>query len=298
MRWRVCLLIALAALATSGARAAELQEVRLWAKAPGEQGAIEAEKIDRSTRDPNVIERVTNVSEPTLTVYPAPSDKGNGVSVIIAPGGAYRFLSWSLEGEEIARWFNRSGITAFVLKYRVPTRAHDPGNRLALMDAQRSVGLVRSRAKDWGLNPAKVGFLGFSAGGHLGANLETNADTRAYDAVDEADKTSCRPDWVALIYPGALLDRQDPAKIAPELKVSGQTPPTFIAVASDDRGCLNPSIRYFEALNAADVKSELHVYTGGGHGFGIRDRAGVSATWPQRTVDWLRTVGILPPQGS
>jgi acetyl esterase/lipase len=261
--------------------------IRLWpGKAPGEQAAIEPEVTG---------ERVTNVSDPTLAVYPAPADKATGVGILIAPGGAYQFLSWPLEGTEIAEWFNRIGVTAFVLKYRVPRRSFDTDSRLPLMDAQRAMSLVRRRAKEWALDPARIGFLGFSAGGHLGANLENNPEPRAYEAVDETDTTSCRPDFTVLIYPGGLLDPKDPTRLAPAMRLSKNTPPTFIAVAADDTGSAENSIRYFLALRAAGVPGELHVYAGGGHGFGIRPRAGASATWTDRCVDWLRTLKMLPP---
>jgi acetyl esterase/lipase len=185
-------------------------------------------------------------------------------------------------------------VTAFVLKYRVPTRSFDSGNRLALMDAQRAVSLVRSRAKEWELDPAKIGFLGFSAGGHLGARLENSGDDRAYPAADESDRASARPDFAVLIYPGGLTEHQDSTRLVPEVQVSAKTPPTFVAVAADDAGCADCSVRYWQALKAASVKSELHVYTSGGHGFGMRPSAGTAATWPERAAEWLRTLRILP----
>jgi acetyl esterase/lipase len=266
---------------------AENAVIRLWPeKAPGEQGPVEPETFTEG--------RVTNVSEPTLTVYPAPREKATGAGVIIAPGGAYRFLSWPLEGTEIAEWFNRAGVTAFVLKYRVPRRSFDTETKLPLMDAQRAVSVVRRRAKEWGVDPARIGFLGFSAGGHLAAHLASTSGTRAYEAMDDTDKTSSRPDFSVLIYPGGLLDRQDATRLAPEMRLSKEMPPTFLAVAADDTGSVGNSIRYFELLRAAGAAGELHVYAGGGHGFGIRPRAGASATWTDRVVDWLRGMKILP----
>jgi acetyl esterase/lipase len=269
--------------------------IRLWSgKAPGEQAAIEPEKETRAAGNPNEVQRVTNVSDPVLAVFPAPAEKRTGAAIIIAPGGAYQFLSWAHEGEEIARWYNGQGVTAFVLKYRVPTRAHDPGNRLALMDAERSVSLVRSRAKEWGVDPAKIGFLGFSAGGHLGVNLEVNWKQRAYDAADAADQVSARPDFVILIYPGGMMDKSDPTKIAATMRPTADTPPTFLAVAADDKGCAEPTVRYFLALREVGVPSEMHVFASGGHGFGMRASAGTASTWPQRSADWLRTISVLP----
>ncbi|MGV3722064.1 MAG: alpha/beta hydrolase [Actinomycetota bacterium] len=284
---RLLTLTALLFACSAPAQAApETPVVRLWAdNAPGEQGAIAPEESTGA--------RVTNVSVPTLTVFAPEKGKATGVAVIIAPGGAYQFHSWEMEGTEIARWFSDRGVTSFVLKYRVPRRSFDPDNKLPLMDAQRAVSLVRSRAKEWGVDPQKIGMLGFSAGGHLAANASNNPDRRAYPVADEIDQVSCRPDFAVLIYPGALLKRDDPSQLAPEMRVSAATPPTFVAVAADDKGCADCSVRYWQAVKAAGVKSELHVYATGGHGFGMRPRAGNAATWPQRTYDWLQGIGIL-----
>jgi acetyl esterase/lipase len=270
--------------------------IRLWpGKAPGEQGEIPPEKATPPAdgKDP-VIQQLTNVSDPSLAVFPAPADKANGTALIVAPGGGYNFLAWDHEGEQIARWFNGAGVTAFVLKYRVPRRSHDPDTLLPLMDAQRAVSIVRHRAAEWKIDPQKIGMVGFSAGANLAVNASNHADRRAYEAMDEADRASCRPDFAVLIYPGGLLDRQDHTRLAAAMQPSKETPPSFVAVASDDRGSAEGSIRYFLALREAGVKSELHVYAGGGHGFGIRARAGAAATWPERCVDWMRGLGFLP----
>jgi acetyl esterase/lipase len=270
--------------------APDAETVRLWSgKAPGEQGAIPPEKQDAA---PNgAIRTLTNVVDPTLVLYRP--EHPNGTSIIIAPGGAYRFLSWDHEGVQVAHKFNQAGVTAFVLKYRVPTREFDPENKLALMDAQRAVSLVRSRAGEWGLKADKVGFLGFSAGGHLGANLSNTYTTRAYSAADDVDKTSARPDYVVLIYPGGML-MPNSTELTANCRPSASTPPTFVAVAADDNGSSPASIRYWEAVKDAGVKSELHVYTSGGHGFGMRASAGVASTWPDRAVEWMRGIGMAP----
>lgn len=266
------------------------------AKAPGEQGPVEAEKfiLPPDGKKPDV-QRLTNVSEPSLTVFPAAADRANGTALIIAPGGGYSILAWDLEGEEVARRFNDFGVTTFLLKYRVPLRSHDPQAQLPLMDAQRAVSLVRSRAKEWGVDPKKVGLLGFSAGGNLAAHTSTQYEQRAYPAADAIDQVSCRPDFTVLIYPWKLLDPKDHAQLAPRLKVTANTPPTFVAVAADDKLCVDDAVRYWQELKTAGVKNELHVYNNGGHGFGLRPRAGAAASWPERCAEWLRTVGVLPP---
>ena len=284
--------LALAMVAAGGTQAEESEPgtVRLWSgNAPGEQGPVAA---DEATP-----ERVTNVKEPSLTIFPAPKEKATGVGIILAPGGGYRFLSWTLEGTEIAHWFNNIGVTAFVLKYRIPTRSFDAEQKLPLMDAERAVSLVRSRASEWGLDPAKIGFLGFSAGGHLAANLANNYGTRAYEAADDIDKVSCRPDFSILIYPGGLVDGNNPTQLQAKMKPGPQTPPTFLAVAVDDKACSDSSMAYFQAMRTANIPGELHIYAGGGHGFGIRPRAGITATWTDRSADWMRTMKILPPSG-
>ena len=295
---RRTLLTGMAALAVFGfAHAAPPagETIRLWSgKAPGEQGAIPAEKQDL-TND-GAIGRLTNVSDPTLSLYRA--EHPNGTSVIIAPGGAYQFLSWDHEGVQVARKFNQAGVTAFVLKYRVPTRSFDAENKLALMDAQRAMSLVRARAGEWGLKPDRVGFLGFSAGGHLAANLSNNYAQRAYDAADDIDKTSAKPDFAILIYPGGMLERGSATQLAPRMQPTASTPPSFVAVASDDRGSFPASLAYWEAVRNAGVKNELHVYASGGHGFGMRPSAGAASTWPDRAIEWMRGVGMLPAAGA
>lgn len=270
-------------------------DIRLWSgAAPGEQQPFEKPENSLPGGD---IQRVTNVSVPILAPFPAPKEKNTGAAIIIAPGGAYQFLSWSHEGTELARRFNRDGINAFVLKYRVPTRSFDPGNSLALMDAQRAISLVRSRAAEWGVNPARIGFLGISAGGHLAVNTISRSleepPKRAYPAADAIDQVSFRPDFCVLLYPGGLLDKQDPTRLAPEMKVGKDTPPTFIAVADNDAACAECSTRYYLELRRAKVPGELHVFNGGSHGFGMRPSAGVAATWPDRCVDWMRARGLL-----
>src|SRR5262249_37025173 len=176
-----------------------------WTDKPaGEPGSVGEEKASK-TKDGKAIAGLTNVSKPTLSVYPAPKDKATGVAVVVCPGGGYNMLAWDHEGEQVARWLNSIGVTAAVLKYRVPRREGTPKGQppvQALMDAQRGLSLVRSKRDEWNLDPHKVGILGFSAGGHLGAWAATNPDQRSYETVDEADHVSCRPDFAVLIYPG------------------------------------------------------------------------------------------------
>ncbi len=284
---------------TTASRSAEPAPVKfdLWpGRAPGESGAIgeeQAKTQDRSGKA--VVTSLTNVSTPTLTVYPAARDRNSGVAVVVCPGGGYTNLAWDHEGEQVAEWLHSIGVTAALLKYRVPRREGTPNNQpppQALMDAQRALGLVRSRAKEWEVDPSKVGILGFSAGGHLAAWASTNFEKRTYDEVDAADKLSCKPDFAVTIYPGGMLKRGTD-QLSPEIRVSSEAPPTFLAVASDDRGSVDSTVLYYLALKRASVPAELHVYETGGHGFGLRPTGKNSATWPARCEDWLRDRGLI-----
>ena len=200
-------------------------------------------------------------------------------AVIVAPGGGYNVLAWEHEGTQVAEWLNKIGVTAVVLKYRVPRRPDQPKGQPpigALQDAQRAVSLVRSNAKEWGVNPEHIGFLGFSAGGHLTAWVSTNFDKRSYESVDAADKQSCRPDFAVLIYPGGVLVKGHPDQLTPELRVSKETPPSLLVHAADDHP--ESSITYFQELRKNGVQAEIHVYGAGGHGFGMHRTGNPSAT--------------------
>jgi len=177
-----------------------------------------------------------------------------------------------------------------LLKYRVPKRDEHPKH--PLQDAQRALGLVRSKAKEWDLDDKKIGLLGFSAGGHLTAVAATNYDQRAYDPIDEADQLSCRPDFAVMIYAGGIVSRGASALI-PDVKVSKDSPPTFLVHCNDDRGSAEQSALMYLALKRAGVPAELHIYSTGGHGFGLRPNKGPVSDWPKRCEDWLRTQGVL-----
>ena len=262
--------------------------------APGETGSVGEEK---ATVKPGteIVTSLTNVTKPTLTVTRPEGDKNTGVAVLVFPGGGYNNLAWDHEGEQVGRWLNSIGVTAAVLKYRVPRRPGSPRDQpppQALMDAQRAISMVRSKAADWGVDPKKVGVLGFSAGGHLAAWASTNADKRSYETVDDGDKASCRPDFAVMIYPGGVLKRGSD-ELSPEIRVTSEAPPCFFAHAGDDRVSPENSIRMYLALKRAGVPADLHVYASGGHGFGMRPSDKPAATWPKRCEEWLRDQGVL-----
>jgi acetyl esterase/lipase len=287
--------IGLAALGwTADDAASASRTIELWpGKPPGENGTI-GEEIAKTKGESNVVTSITNVTKPTLKVYRPDRDENTGVAIVVCPGGGYNNLAWDHEGEQVARWLNSIGITAALLKYRVPRRPDTPKGQppiQALMDAQRALGIVRDSAGQWGIDPKRIGILGFSAGGHLGAWASTNYDKRSYEAVDDADKTDIRPDFAVLVYPGGVLQRGTD-QLAPEIHVSSQTPPTLLVCATDDR-LSEQTVQLYLALKRAGVPVECHLYATGGHGFGMRPSNQPYATWPQRCEDWLRARQIL-----
>ena len=190
----------------------------------------------------------------------------------------------------MAAWLNSIGVTGIVLKYRVPRR-NDRAKHLApLQDAQRAMSLIRTHAAKWGIDPGRIGILGFSAGGHLSAAASTNFDRRQYDAIDGVDRVSCRPDFAVLIYPAYLTQGES---LAPEIRVGPQTPPVFFAHAGDDPHGPEHSIAMYLALKRAKVPAELHVYARGGHGFGLRASDNPCSTWPLRCEQWMKAQGLL-----
>jgi acetyl esterase/lipase len=286
-----------AALAAAVPAFADLPTLDLWpGVAPGEKGNVPPEQVQPQKPGENPpVQRITNVSKPTVTVYKPAKDRDTGAAIVVAPGGGYNILAYEHEGTQVAEWLSSVGVTAVLLKYRVPRRPDQPKDAPpigALQDAQRAIGLTRSKAKEWGLDPTKIGMLGFSAGGHLTAWAATNYEKRAYEPVDDADRVSCRPDFAVLIYPGGLLERGSKAQLRPEIAVTKDTPPCFLAVAYNDEGSLPSTLAMLAALKAAKVPAELHVYATGGHGFGMRKSDQPYATWPKRVEDWLRATGV------
>lgn len=290
-------LLAMLLLSSIGMAADKPTVIDLWSgKPPGETGEIGPEKENPPPPKENPpIKRLTNITKPTLTIFRPAKEKDTGAAVVIAPGGGYNILAFDLEGEEVAQWLNTIGVTGIVLKYRVPRRPDQPKDQapsVAQMDAQRAISLVRYKAKEWNLDPKRIGMLGFSAGGHLTAWTATNFDKRRYDATDDIDKESCRPDFVVLVYP-AYLTQKDSLALAPEIRVSKDTPPTFFAHAADDPVKAENSVAMFLELRKVKVPSELHVYTSGGHGYGLRPGKAPVLTWPARAADWLGERGLL-----
>jgi acetyl esterase/lipase len=280
--------------------------LELWpGNVPDEEpGVIGPEKIvmspalDRKQVEVTFSTRMlTNVTKPTVTIQRPPKEKDTGTAMIICPGGGYWNLYWELEGEEVADWLNSLGVTAIILKYRVPRRPGEiktePAKR-PLQDAQRAVSLVRSKAAEWGINPRRIGMIGFSAGGHLAIATATKFENRAYEPLDDVDKMSCRPDFAVLAYSGYLKPK-DKDELSPGLAIPKETPPVFLVHGSDD--LISPpehSVVLYVALKRAGIPAELHIYANTSHDFGVRSLDGRPySAWPQTCAEWLKQQGFL-----
>ena len=275
--------VLLAALAWAAERG---EEVRLWpGGAPGSEGVTTAEVFEASD-NPKLPRRFTVVHYPSIYVFLPPKAQANGTGVVIAPGGGHSQLVIEKEGYEIAQWLNDRGVAAFVLKYRL---ARAPGSHYtvkenALADAARGMRLVRSRAEEWGVDPARVGFMGFSAGGEVAALIETRFDAGNRDATDRVERHSSRPDFAVVVYPGFQ---------AGSITVPKDAPPTFLVCADDDRSHVVTTANLYLDLEKQGVPSEMHIYASGGHGFGMRPSQLPVASWPQRLEEWMAERKLL-----
>lgn len=252
---------------------------------------------------------VSNVSQPTMTVY-SPKANNTGIAVVVFPGGGFQILAIDLEGTEICDWLTSHGITCVLLKYRVPNSGPHwerschcevpPKAPAALEDAQRTMGLVRLHSAEWHIDPHKLGVIGFSAGGFLVAAISTNYEKRLYAPIDAADKESARPDFAIALYPGHLCEypshpcTNNIMSLNPDIHVTKQTPPTLLIQAENDyEDGINQALTYYMALKNAGVPVEMHLYAQGGHGFGLRRTANPITRWPDLMERWLRTIGVL-----
>lgn len=239
--------------------------------------------------------RLGNVSKPELHVFLPAASKRTGTAVVVCPGGGYNILAWNLEGTEVAQWLNEQGVAAIVLKYRVPTGKLNPSWLGPTMDAQRALRLARANAAKWGLDPGRIGVLGFSAGGKTAGMAALQNGKALYEATDDTDSLSCRPDFAALIYPAYFCDSS--LQLQPELAVmvNKELPPFFFAHAADDPVTCQSSVQLFAALQKAKVPAGLHIWESGGHGYGLRPQKDkpIPTEWPKRCEEWLRQRGLL-----
>lgn len=246
---------------------------------------------------------ISNVSQPTMTVY-LPKTKNTGAAIVVFPGGGFSILAIDLEGTEVCNWLTSQRITCILLKYRVPDSGpawHDschcnihPKAPTALEDAQRTLSLVRFNAKKWQINPNKIGVMGFSAGGYMVAQVSTHFTKRAYKAIDTVDKESCRPDFAIALYPGHMQASGKQFMLNSEIHFTKDTPPTFLLQAENDpEDSIDNALLYYIGLKNADVPVEMHLYATGGHAFGLRHTQEAITNWPRLVTVWLNTIGIL-----
>ena len=249
-----------------------------------------AEKVEDRNNDG--ITRTSNVSNPTITLYPAPTDKSTGAAVIVAPGGGYGILASKHEGTDVCNWLNEIGVTAVLLKYRVPRRKNLEKHHAPMQDAQRAVSLVRSKASEWKIDPKRIGLLGFSAGGHLTATVLTSDGSVSFPK-EEVDKHSPIPNFGLLIYPAYLKNEKDPNKLVPEVSVDKNTPPSFVVIAHGDARFVEGAALYYLAMHRSKRDCELHIYGKGGHGYGMKKIPQRVGEWTSQAGGWMKEMGYL-----
>src|SRR5262245_42545675 len=277
--------ILLSVTISMGSMADQPKEIRLWPNgAPGSEGKTGDEAVRVTQNGEHV---VSNVHNPSLTPYLPSKDKSTGTAVIVVPGGGHRELWVDHEGHNLAKWLNARGIAAFVLKYRLAREQNSTYkiDEHALADMQRAIRLVRSRAQEWGVTPSRVGVLGFSAGGELAALSGMRFDAGHTEAADQVERENSRPDFQALIYPGS----------SGRIVVTKESPPAFLVCGYKDRPDISRGLaEVYLKFKDAEVPAELHIYSGAGHGFGLREtNHSAVSTWPSRFEEWLADLGLL-----
>jgi acetyl esterase/lipase len=289
----------LLALLLAGPSLAQQHTLLLWPDGNPEPSKVVGPEIDPTTDANRIVSgkltiRVTNVSKPGLTVYSPDPTKNNGAAALVFPGGSYIRLSYNLEGTEVCDWLNSLGMTCVLVKYRVPEDGHYPENVEDLEDAQQAMRLTRAHASEWHIDPNRIGVIGFSAGAHLAAVLSTHPDFQGKNI--PSSSIDARPNFQMIIYPGWLSGTD--GKVNPSLQPTSQIPPTFLLQAENDYTAhVENALIYFQALKDVKVPAELHVFTQGGHGFGLRPTELPISHWPALAETWLHTIHILGSPG-
>jgi endo-1,4-beta-xylanase len=287
VNWRerpaVLAVLAMAALLGHALPASAQAEpiIQLWqGDAPGSEGQTAPEVVDGQ-------DHVSSIHRPSVTVFAPPAARATGVAILVCPGGGHRYLAIQHEGYDVARWLNGLGVTAFVLKYRLARDANSPYkvDVEAPADARRALRVIRSRAAEWRVDPARVGIIGFSAGGEVVMYASARYDTGHREATDPIERENARPDFQILVYPGPL---------GSEMPIPSDAPPAFLTAAYDDNGPAVTIAKQYLKLKESGIPAELHVYNRGGHGFGLRDRPMPITSWRDRLREWLIDRGLLP----
>lgn len=274
------------------AQAAEPVTIKLWPQGAPEKTGIKIgpeQQMDKG----DGIKRVTNVSDPTITIYKP--EKANGTSVLVCPGGGYSILAIEHEGTQVCDYLNSLGVTAVLLKYRVPRRDPENPSVEPLQDAQRAMGILRQRAAEFGLKPDRIGILGFSAGGHLSVMTALHANERTYPQDPALDIADATPNFAIPVYPAYLVGKEDTFSLLPEVKVTDKAPPMCLIHAHDDKGVTSASssaLLYLE-YKKLNLPAELHIFAKGGHGFGMKKTGLPTADWHLRVGEWMRAMGWL-----
>ena len=298
---KLFILLLLSIVSVAAATAVEPLVFNVWpATPPGDTATLPPEADLTKDTDKLIagrrIIKTGNVTTPQLAIYRPAREKDTGSAVIICPGGGFNILAYDLEGTEVATWLNSLGVTGIVLKYRVPARDPKQAWLAPVQDAQRAVSLVRAHAAKWGLDPARIGILGFSAGGTTAAYTSLLLEDRRYPALDATDKISCRPDFTLLIYTGGFVERF-PAAMTDTVTFSKAAPPMFLVHAFDDNVAVQNTLHIATELKKVGGSAELHVYDAGGHGYGLRYvESQPVTTWPARAAEWLARRGLLRPK--
>jgi acetyl esterase/lipase len=272
----------------------------LWPGGNPEPSKVVGPEVDPTTDANRIVSgkltiRVTNVSKPSLTVYSPETSKNNGAAALVFPGGSYIRLAYNIEGTEVCDWLNSLGMTCILVKYRVPEDGHYPENVEDLEDAQQAMRLTRAHSSEWHIDPHRIGVIGFSAGAHLAAVLSTHPDFQGKNI--PASTIDARPNFQMIIYPGWLNGAD--GKVNSSLQPTSELPPTFLVQAENDYTAhVENSLIYFQALKDAKVPAELHLFTQGGHGFGLRPTDLPISRWPVLAESWLHTIHILGPSGT
>ncbi len=286
-------LTSLILLLALSSQAAEPVVIKLWPSGAPEKPGVKIgpeEEIQKG----DGIKRVTNVTDPTLTI--SKPEKANGTCVVVCPGGGYSILAIEHEGTKVCDYLNSLGVTTALLKYRVPRR--DPANPSVepLQDAQRAIGILRHRAAEFGIAPDRIGILGFSAGGHLTVMAALHANDRTYPQDPALDVPDATPNFAIPVYPAYLVTKEETFTLLPEVKVTEKSPPMCLIHAHDDKGTTSSSssaLLYLE-YKKLGLPAELHIYAKGGHGFGMKESGLPTATWLIRAGEWMKAMGWLP----
>lgn len=284
----------LATLALAHSAMAEpFAPIPLWTDGVPGEDHLELPEESVELKGDYQIEILSNVSDPTMTWYPA--KEPNGSAVLVLPGGGYNILAYSHEGSEVCEWLNSIGVAAALVKYRVPRREGREPHEAPLEDVQRAIGIMRTNAIKWNINPTRIGVLGFSAGGNLATMALTSDGTRSFQPDSTFDGPGCVPNFAVLVYPAYLNDPENPDDLAPGIKVTEATPPVFMVVSDEDKKFVEGSARFYIEMHRNDRPCELHIFNGGRHGFGLDKIDGPIKQWPTLVEQWMNELGLLTP---